>query len=212
QFSIVNGSPCADAKGERTEADKALLREWLSGGEAAFSLLYRRLSPPLFAMVFEILKHQNDAEDVLQETFVQMWKKAPTFDPQRGSVFTWAVVIARSKAIDRYRARQRRDAASKAAIAEGEILQPEGVAAADDFLSQRDERERVRAVLHGIPDAQRAVIHLAFFSGLTHADISKKLGAPLGTIKARIRRGLLALRDSLTARQEIPALNSRQLS
>ena len=182
---------------DRAEADKALLRRCLAGEEGAFSLLYRRLSPSLFSMVYEILKDQKDAEDVLQEAFVQMWKKASTYDPQRSNVFTWSVMIARNKAIDRLRSRQRRFQLSEAAAAESEVTPQEEVLQADDLLSKRDERDRVRAALSQIPAAQRDAIDLAFFGGLTQSEISEKLGAPLGTVKARIRRGLLALRDVL---------------
>lgn len=143
-------------------------------------------------MVFEIVKHQTDAEDVLQEVFVQIWKKAATYDPQRSSVFTWSVMIARSKAIDRLRARQRRYQLAEAAAAESEVVSPASATPADDL-------ERVRTALSRIPSSQRTAIDLAFFTGLTQSEISERLGAPLGTVKARIRRGLLALRDGLVA-------------
>ncbi len=186
-----------DPKIARAEADKALLRACLSGGEAAFSALYGRLSPPLFSMIFEILKHQKDAEDVLQESFVQMWKKAPTYDPHRGNVFTWSVMIARNKAIDRLRARHRRSSLNAAAAAEAEAAPTVSAASADDLLSQRDEHDRVRAALSRIPAKQLVAIKLAFFGGLTQSEIAEELGAPLGTIKARIRRGLVALRSEV---------------
>jgi len=182
---------------ERTEADQELLRGWLSGGDVAFAALYRRLSPPLFSMVYGIVGHQKDAEDVLQETFVQMWKQAATYDAERGNVFTWSVMIARNRAIDRVRARQRRQRLIEAAAAEFETVAPSGATIADDLLGHREEREQVSAALRRIPAVQRAAIDLAFFRGLTQGEIAEKLGAPLGTIKARIRRGLLALRDLL---------------
>ena len=186
-----------DPKIACAEADKELLRACLSGEEAAFSELYGRLSPPLFSMVFEILKHQKDAEDVLQESFVQIWKKAATYDPQRGNVFTWSVMIARSKAIDRLRARHRREQLGEAAAAESEAVPSAVAVSADNLLSQRDEREHVRAALGHLPPIQRTAIDLAFFGGLTQSEIAEKLGAPLSTIKARIRRGLVALRSQL---------------
>ncbi|MGI8431846.1 MAG: RNA polymerase sigma factor [Chthoniobacterales bacterium] len=113
-----------DPNTARAEADKALLRACLSGGEAAFSELYGRLAPSLFAMVFEILKHQKDAEDVLQESFVKMWKRVATYDPDRGTVFSWSLEIARNKAIDRLRARQRRDKLSETFAEEVEAVPP----------------------------------------------------------------------------------------
>ncbi len=149
-------------------------------------------------MIYEIVKHQKDAEDVLQEAFGQMWKKAAAYDPQRGTVFTWAVMSARKRAFDRLRARQRSYQLAEAAAAEFQLGAPNSARPGDDFFSDRDERERVRVALGHIPTAQRVAIDLAFFTVLTQSEIAEKLGAPLGTVRARIRRGLLALRDQLT--------------
>ena len=188
-------------------ADQELMRRVVSGDESAFSSFYNRLAPGLFSLIYHILQDQKASEDVLQESFVQMWKKAGTYDAERSSVFTWAVMIARNKAIDRARARQRRTRATEAAVAEAETLSGDAVhgkgppvgavPATDKVAEQNDDRQRIRAALHEIGDAQREVITLAFFSGLTQSEISAKLSAPLGTVKARIRRGLLALRDIL---------------
>ena len=188
-------------------ADQELMRRVVSGDESAFSSFYSRLAPGLFSLIYHILQDQKASEDVLQESFVQMWKKAGTYDAERSSVFTWAVMIARNKAIDRARARQRRTRATEAAVAEAETLSGDAlhakgppvraVPATDKVAEQNDDRQRIRAALHEIGDAQREVITLAFFRGLTQSEISAKLGAPLGTVKARIRRGLLALRDIL---------------
>ena len=187
------------AKRDRAEADKALLRACLSGGELAFSTLYTRLAPPLFSAVFAIVRNHKDAEDVLQDVFVQLWNKAATYDPDRGNVFTWSVMIARSKAIDRVRAQQRRARLGEAAALEHEATLPDSPKGADELHSERDERARIRAALSQISDTQRVAIDLAFFSGLTQSEISARLGTPLGTVKARIRRGLLALRNELAA-------------
>ena len=174
------------------------MRRVAAADESAFSSFYRRFSPGLFATIYEILHDQKDAEDVLQEAFVQMWKKSSTYDPSRSGVFTWAVMIARNRAIDRIRARQRRFRTIEAATAEAAAEPVEYAAQAGDLLDQREERGRIVAALSHLPDAQRDAIDLAFFRGLTQAEISVKLGAPLGTVKARIRRGLLALREVLT--------------
>lgn len=128
------------AKRHRAEQDKALLHACLSGGELAFSALYTRLAPSLFSTVFAIVRDQKDAEDVVQEAFVQMWNKAASYDPQRGNVFTWSVMIARSKAIDRVRAQQRRSRLGEAAALEHETAFPDLPKAADELHSQRDER------------------------------------------------------------------------
>ncbi len=149
-------------------------------------------------MIYAILHDQKESEDVLQEAFLQMWKRTASYDASRSSLFTWAVMISRHKAIDRLRSRQR-----QARLAEEVADQTDGAATsapvdrADNVLARSDERERVRAALAQLGDGQREAIELAFFAGLTQTQISEKLGTPLGTVKARIRRGLLALREVL---------------
>ena len=179
------------------QADQEMMRRLVAGDEAAFSSFYRRFAPGLFSLIYEILHDQKEAEDVLQEAFVQMWKKAATYDSNRSGVFTWAVMISRNKAIDRIRARQRRARTIEAATVETEAAGPSYAEQATELLGQGEERTRIRSALSSLPEAQRDAIDLAFFRGLTQLEISSKLGAPLGTIKARIRRGLLALRDVL---------------
>lgn len=178
-------------------ADQELMRGVLAADEAAFAGLYRRFAPGLFSMVYEILHDQKEAEDVVQESFVQMWKKASTYDPNRSGLFTWAVMIARNRALDRLRSRDRRGRTLEAATAEAAAAPPEHGEQADELLGQSEERTRIRRALARLTEAQRNAIHLAFFRGLTQAEISTQLGEPLGTIKARIRRGLIALRDFL---------------
>ena len=178
-------------------ADQELMRGVLAADEAAFSSFYRRFAPGLFSMVYEILRDQKEAEDVVQESFVQMWKKASTYDPNRSGLFTWAVMISRNRALDRLRSRERRGRTLEAATAEAEVSPPDQTEQADELLGQSEERTRSRRALAQLSEAQRNAIHLAFFRGLTQAEISSQLGEPLGTIKARIRRGLIALRDFL---------------
>lgn len=181
----------------RAEADREMMHCFTSGDETGFATFYRRFAPGLFSLVYRILQDPKESEDVLQEAFVQMWKNTATYDPSRSSLFTWAVMISRNKAIDRLRARQRRFRVVEAAIAEAEVTPAAGAGPADEALGQSDERLRVRAALETLPMPQREAIDLAFFGGMTQAEISTKLGTPLGTVKARIRRGLLALREVL---------------
>ncbi|CAN5785895.1 sigma-70 family RNA polymerase sigma factor [soil metagenome] len=178
-------------------ADQELMRQVAAASEPAFASFYRRFAPGLFSMIYEILHDQKEAEDVLQESFVQMWKKASTYDPDRGSVFTWAVMISRNRALDRLRSRQRRGRTLEAATEESLAVPPDHTRQADELMEQSEECSRVRDALARLPEAQRNAIHLAFFRGLTQTQVSTRLGEPLGTIKARIRRGLIALRDVL---------------
>jgi len=170
-----------------------------NGDEDAFATFYDRFAPGLFSLIYGILRDQKESEDVLQEAFVQMWKRVATYDARRSSLFTWAVMISRHKAIDRLRSRQRQSRLNDAVANETDdaVPAPGLVDRADDALERRDERERVRAALAQLTEGQRQAIDLAFFGGLTQTQISERLGTPLGTVKARIRRGLLALREHL---------------
>jgi RNA polymerase sigma-70 factor (ECF subfamily) len=181
-------------------ADGQLMRRAAGGDEAAFAIFYRRFAPGVYSMIHQILQDPKECEDVMQEAFVQMWKKASTYDPNRSGLFTWAVMISRNKAIDRVRSRQRKARTIEAATEEAEVVTPMAVDSADELLEQSDQRKRVRAALSTLSGAQRDAIDLAFFGGMTQLEISDKLGQPLGTVKARIRRGLLALRGVLEAR------------
>jgi RNA polymerase sigma-70 factor (ECF subfamily) len=180
------------------EADAQLVEQMRAGNEGAFATFYDRFAPGLFSMIYSILRDQKESEDVLQESFVQMWKRTGTYDAARSSLFTWAVMISRHKAIDRLRSRQRKARLNEAVTTETQSEAVDtGIDRADNALAREDERERVRTALARLNDAQREAIDLAFFAGLTQTQIAEKLGAPLGTVKARIRRGLLALREML---------------
>ena len=197
--SGIAGAPAdfSPDRGNQTAADRELMDRVVAGDELAFQDLYRRLSPGLFSMVYQILQDQKEAEDVLQEAFVQMWKKASTYDDQRSALFTWAVMISRNKAIDRLRGRQRRARLVEDATPELSAASADFESGADVLSSQSDERKRIRGALSALPALQREAIELAFFSDMTQAEVSAKLSEPLGTVKARIRRGLLTLRDVL---------------
>jgi RNA polymerase sigma-70 factor, ECF subfamily len=171
-----------------------LIRRAAKGDAAAFAALYDRLSPILYGMALRMINDAGEAEDVLQEGFVYIWRRASAFDPGRSSSFAWAAMIVRNKAIDKLRVRQR-----------GERLH-ERVTSFSEPSADRDEqsalepvlRERqaeVQSALSKVPPEQRQALELSYYSGLTHEQIAAQLGAPLGTVKARIRRGLLRLRQ-----------------
>lgn len=176
--------------------DARLLARTAAGEEAAFGELYDRFSPGLYSFVLKMVRDEKEAEDVLQEGFAHIWRRATTYDPARSSPFTWAVMILRNKAIDRLRVRQRLDrTVEKATVEFSHFPEADEVAAGEP--ERREQGALVRAALTRIPEEQRLAVELAFFGGLTHDQIADKLGAPLGTIKARIRRGLLKLREYL---------------
>jgi RNA polymerase sigma-70 factor (ECF subfamily) len=176
--------------------DAKLLRAAAQGDETAFAALYDRLARPVFALVVRIIGSRAEAEEVLQEAFVQVWERAPDFRAELGTAFCWVVTIARRKAIDRLRANSRHlhRIAQAAALDERDDLM--GPAGAAELAS--DERSRaVHAALAKLGAPERHAIALAFFDGLTHEEIATALGTPVGTIKARIRRGMLKLKPVL---------------
>lgn len=176
------------------QADIDLLTRVAAGDEDAFTEIYRRFSPALFGMALRIMNDAREAEDTLQESFTYIWRKASSYDASRSSPFAWAVMIVRHKAIDKLRIRRRFEKISEQAQKEfGEAERETPETASDPVF--RDRRQHLQAALQRIPAEQREAVELAFFRGLTHEEIAQRLEAPLGTVKARIRRGLIRLRD-----------------
>ncbi len=176
--------------------EAALLDRVARGDARAFEELYSRWSPMLYGLVCKILDDPKEAEDAAQEGFLHIWHKAGSYDAQRSSPTTWAYMIFRNKAIDRLRARERRGRGMERVAAE-EPYQAGPMEDPDEGAEINERRQAVKAALASIPPDQREAVRLAFFSGLTQVEIAERLGAPLGTVKARIRRGLLKLADSL---------------
>ncbi|MBI5386904.1 MAG: sigma-70 family RNA polymerase sigma factor [Verrucomicrobia bacterium] len=179
-----------------SDADAELLRAVARGDEAALSQLYDRLARILLSVAVRILRDPAAAEDVLQDVFVLIWEKAATYDPRLGKPLTWAVTLTRNKSVDRLRAAQRAGRFVEAATAE---MEGDGVvapAAGEELLSE-ETASLVRSALMQLPAEQRQAIELAFFGGLTQTEIAAVLRAPLGTVKARIRRGLVQMREAL---------------
>ncbi len=174
-------------------SDVDLLHAIARRDEQALASLYDRYRLILFGLTMRILNSREEAEDVLQEVLLQVWRRASDFDEQRGKPFTWLVTLARSRAIDRLRvlgARQRL-AESAAAEASDEISD----AALDAYNSER--RAIVSSALSELPDEQRRTLTLAYFDGLTQSEIAEKLDTPLGTVKTRMRTGMSKLRALL---------------
>lgn len=180
---------------ENTGRDIELLRQIAAGDRAAFAEFYDRHSTLMFSVACKILRDATEAEDVLQEAFVQIWEKAGQFDPDLGRASSWVAILVRNKAIDRIRASQRRIHLAEEAGLAYEI------ARADETVNHtvygHEKAVLIQSAIHDLPADQRRAIELAYFSGLTQHQIAEKLSEPLGTIKARIRRGLIKLRDHL---------------
>ncbi len=176
-------------------SDVELLAAIKDGDEQALGLLYDRYRLILFGLILRILHSQAEAEDVLQELFLQVWQRAESFDESRGRPFTWLVTMARSRAIDRLRSLGSRDRVTEEAGREAGLAGETGDAIDDAIRSERGET--VRRALSSLPEEQRSALVLAYFDGLTQTEIAERLGAPLGTVKTRMRSGMTKLRELL---------------
>jgi len=188
-----------DTEHNRRVIRSHLVRKYAFGvpDESALAAVYDRYRLILFGLVLRILHDREESEDVLQEVFLQVWRRAGTFDEARGRAFAWLATIARSRALDRLRA-----AGSRARLAdEAALEQADEVSdAALDALNS-ETRAIVKNALAELTDEQRKVLLLAYFEGLTQTEIAERLGDPLGTVKTRMRSGLIKLRELLgTAR------------
>jgi RNA polymerase sigma-70 factor (ECF subfamily) len=181
---------------ETQDKDTELLRQIAAGNRASFAEFYDRHSTLMFSVACKILNDTNEAKDVLQEAFMQIWEKAAKFDPKLGKASSWAAILVRNKAIDRIRASQRRIRLAEEAGAE-QAIAVKVDDTANETIYGHEKANLIQSAIVELPVEQRQAIELAYFSGLTQDEISKKLNEPLGTIKARIRRGLLKLRDQL---------------
>jgi RNA polymerase sigma-70 factor (ECF subfamily) len=182
---------CTCRNGACVHADVSVLIARVSAGDqAAFASLYDALAPTLFGVVRRVLRDPAQAEEVTQEVFVEVWRQAARFDPQQGSVRAWAVTIAHRRAVDRVRSEQSHRNRHQAigSAPSGAPSTPE-----DDAI-ESDERSRARAAIAALPAPQREALELAFYDGLTHVQIADHLGVALGTVKTRIRDGLIRLR------------------
>lgn len=178
--------------------DVELLKAVARGDEQALAQLYDNYRVILFGLLVRILNSREEAEDVLQEVFLQVWRRARDFDETRGKPFTWLVTLARSRAIDRLRSLGARDRVAQASVREaGEEVSD---AARDTFRSE--QRALVTSALAQLPEEQKRPLVLAYFDGLTQSEIAAKLGAPLGTVKTRMRAGMIKLRELLTGKNE----------
>ena len=170
-------------------SDHDLLNQIAHRDHAAFAALYDRFAARAFGLILRLLRNQTDAEDVLQETFLQVWKQADRFDACRAAPDVWILLLARSRAMDRLR---------KRITVTVDQLPDVGTTKEDPAVvaEQHDNNGRMRSALSCLPPDQHDPIHLAFFCGLTHEEIAARLRWPLGTVKTRIRLGMIRLRDS----------------
>jgi RNA polymerase sigma-70 factor, ECF subfamily len=170
-------------------SDAQLVTALVAGDEQAMAKIYDRYSSLVYSIALRVLGDTGAAEDIMQNVFMQLWRNPEAFDTRRGSLPAWLVVITRHRAIDQLRKRRPETDISDVAISTNPDL-------AHD-TDRRRSLDKVREVLAGMPQAQRSDLEMAFFEGLTHSEIAARTGEPVGTIKTRIRTGLVVLRRAL---------------
>ena len=190
----------AEARSSNDE-DAALMRRIADGDEHALGMLYDRWSPLVFSLCVHILAEDDEAEEAVEETFWQAWRQAAQYDAARGGVSTWLTMIARSRALDRLRARRRRQEEAMSDLSETKRAAVDATARRGDDPARGAEiaerRLLVRQALLALPPEQREVLELAYFRGLSQSEIAERTGQPLGTIKTRVRLAMEKLRDRL---------------
>ena len=182
-----------EAQAQRRSEDVALMARIVARDERAVEALYARYSGPLYSLAYQVTGAERFAQDVVQEVFVALWRDATRFDPTKGAVAPWLFSLARHKAIDLVR----REANIRKRTADVDLELREAEDDVDHETWLRIRRDRVREAITELTPAQREALELAFFQGLTHVEVSDRLGIPLGTAKTRIRSALLRLRDIL---------------
>jgi RNA polymerase sigma-70 factor (ECF subfamily) len=179
---------------EPSEDSVSLVQQIAQGDREAFARFYDLYGSLIFTFAVRILRVQADAEDLAQEIFLSVWQKAGTYSRERGTPEAWLITMTRSRALDKVRAKRRRE--SRVTLLE-EPEQLEQAAATERGSVTLGEQMAVQGVLAELPETQRTALQLAYFDGLTQSEIAARLGVPLGTVKTRIRDGLLRLRGML---------------
>ena len=185
--------------------DRDLLRRMADGDEAALGALYDQWSERVHTLALWILKDADEAEDVVEETFWQLWRTAGRYDGKRAAGSTWVMMIARSRALDRLRSRRRRAdwiaaPATVNALSEQTGAPPSEAPGAE--LDNGYRHARLASALRALPAEQRTAVELAYFEGLSHGEIADRTSQPLGTVKTRIRLGMQKLRQGLQSLRE----------
>jgi RNA polymerase sigma-70 factor (ECF subfamily) len=179
--------------------DFSLLQRVAARDTAALAELYDRHNRLVFGLILRIVRDRGEAEDILQETFVRVWNRAEIFDARIGGPLPWIVRVARNRALDRLRARKVRAAVDAPAL-DPAVVEPTPdptIQSPEAAVLEAERRLRLTDALAGLPPEQRRLIEAAFFEGFTHTQLAERFGLPLGTVKTRIRAGMLAMRHGL---------------
>lgn len=173
--------------------DAELLAGIARHDETSLATLYDRYHRLAFSLALRVVNDRGRAEDVVQDAFLSVWRKAGSFTEGRGSAKTWLTSIVRNRAIDLVRARRESDADDEAVLLSIRDRSPSVL----EQVTASLDREAVRAAIAGLPSEQRSAIAMAYFEGLSHSEIAEASGLPLGTVKSRIRLGMARLKDAL---------------
>ena len=176
------------SKAELSVPDAALIKRIIARDEAALGLVYDRYAGMLSSLLNRILRDTQAAEEILQDIFYQLWRNAGQFDASRGSLPGWLAVIGRNRAISRMR---RQNPAAGEELIENMVVLPYNL---ESTVAQQQLLGRVKGALESLPKEQRAMVELAYFQGMTHSEIARHTGDPLGTVKTRLRSALETLR------------------
>lgn len=179
------------------QAEADLMKRVAAREHEAFAELSEKYSALIFSTAFKVLNHYEDTEDVMNEVLATIWKKAATYHPKKGSLVTWICTTARNRSIDRVRSVQRRSALYDRFEEKLEGDAPEARTTGREVLYLSDARQVLQTAVVALSPEQREVIELAYFEGLTQKQIAERIDSPLGTVKARIRRGVERLRVSI---------------
>lgn len=182
------------APARRRAALSEALRRVANGEKSALETVYSTTSAKLFGICLRILGDRQEAEDVLQEVYVNVWRRAGSFDPARASPITWLATLARNRAIDRLRV-LRRTTGSEPADAALDVADPSPDALA--AMESRDEAKRLAGCMGELEERTAGAIRATFFGGLTYSELAERSNVPLGTMKSWIRRGLMKLKECL---------------
>lgn len=188
---------------ELQPSDEHLLARMTARDSEALAALYDRYSGVVMAFALRMLRERAEAEETTVDVFHQAWRMAEAFDAGRGSVAAWLMTLCRSRAIDRLRSRQRREVLTSKIGADEAAAAGVGVSSdppADEKVEISSRKRRVTLALSSLSEAQRTAIELAYYEGLSHSEIASRLGEPLGTVKTRIRQGMMTLRSALDPR------------
>jgi RNA polymerase sigma-70 factor (ECF subfamily) len=196
-----------EQSGREARDERGILDRLVSRDQAALSELHDRYARVVYALALKITASPGEAEDVTIDTFWQIWQQASRYDALRGSVGAWICTIARSRALDRLRTQRRSPLVGAAEPTERAELKVDEDPEQDVFLAERSAI--VRSALGELSDSQREAIELAFYHGLSHAEIAERLSEPLGTVKTRIRLGLAKMRDRMAAHLKSVSLTGR---